>query len=189
MVNFNALALQSEWLVSFPKIAEQAAASIDHPRAFVARHIGGALIRIPKPNTIARHIKASRQGCFYRTVLMQKNFMKKARPNGMFFIHLLQLCQQGRVVLACFLSQAQQNHIFGCAITRKVIQLASRFGLRGADQSFDQGRMGLQNKSGLFFIPPKFTGPFCRIGFKGQSCFAGIQHNIFSHAHRAAKCF
>ena len=107
----------------------------------------------------------------------------------MFFIHLLQLCQQGRVVLARLLSQAQQDHIFGCAITRKIVQLACGLGLRGADQSFDQGRMGLQNKSGLLLIAPKFAGPLCRIGFKGQSCFAGIQHNVFSHAHCAAKCF
>ena len=120
---------------------------------------------------------------------MQKNFMKEARSNGMFFIHLLQLCQQRRVVLARFLGQAQQDHIFGCAITRKIVQLACGLGLRGADQSFDQGRVGLQNKSGLFFIPPKFAGPLCRIGFKGQSCFAGIQDNVFSHPHSTAQSF
>ena len=119
---------------------------------------------------------------------MQKNFMKEARPNGMFFIHLLQLCQQGRIVLARLLSQSQQDHIFGGAITRKVIQLACSFRLRGADQSFDQVRMGLQNKAGFFFISPKFARPFGRIGFKSQRCFPGIQHNVFSNAHRAAKC-
>ena len=78
----------------------------------------------------------------------------------MHFIQVLQLGQKFGVLGFEFLRNAQQDHVLGGPVARKIIQLARDIGLGGGGQCIDQAAAGLQNKTRLVApVLPKSLRP------------------------------